>query len=412
MIESLKKKLETLISFIPTNGYISSPAGNSTVYVSAILPPAFLSELIEQFLCRSAARWLAQLTGGSSDNLILFSTDEFHFNYLTCPALPQAESDYLVTLGPFITHRLSSVELRYITHKLKLGGDAATMIENFMSIAPYFAPEKVSQMAHLLKDCIRSSSPEPDICCENYAVIQKEDCCLEEEKFVDLDFVERNYAAEARIMSAIEHGDVEDLRKTLPSLRGSFNLPQRYPNDPLRELKNLSITINSISLRAAIRGGLSMSLAHNMSHTFAVLIEQQTSAERLRELDARIFLDYAEAVRKYGLNGRSELVARAIRCIRRNLASCLSLSDLARQVSVSPEHLSRQFAREMGITLTSYIHKTKILESCGLLASHKFSISEIALTMGYSSPSHYTKMFERHMGSTPKNWQKQIHAQS
>jgi len=405
MLERLEVKAESLILFIPTNAYITSPLESKTLCVAGIYPPVFLSNLIEESLRKSANHWFELLASSSATEQTYWSIDEFHFNYLTCPVINQGEAEFLVTLGPFITERLSAAELRYISHKKKLGGDAATMLETFMSVVPYYPKENIPRLASLLQDCVQSSLDEPELITEDHGVVQKDDCRLAEEKFVDVDFVEENYAAEARILSAIEHGDVESLRKALPSKIGSFNMPPRYPNDPLRELKNLSITLNSISLRAAIKGGLSQSLAHNMSHTFAILIEQQTDADALGELDVKIISDYTQAVRKYGLAGHSDLITKTICCIRRELASPLSLSYLARQLAVSPEHLSRQFVSEMGLTLTDFIHKTKIQESCELLASRKFTISDIALTFGYSSPSHYTKMFERFMGLPPKRWQ-------
>ncbi len=405
VLEELKNKVETLVLFISTNAYIIPHLNHATVCVSSLSPPAFLSRFIEQFLCKTVAPRFAFLNDASPKNQVFHSIDEFHFNYLSCPVFQDGEAAFIVTLGPFVTERISSAELRYITHKMKLGSDAAAMLETFFGVVPYYPDEVTSRLASLLQSYIRSSLVAPELITEDFAVIQKDECRFVDEKFVDFDFVEENYAAEAKILSAIERGDVESVRRIFPKKMGSFYIPPRYPNDPLRELKNLSITLNSISLRAAIKGGLSQSVAHNMSHTFAILIEQQTDRESLRELDLKMIVEYAQAVRDYGLKNHSELVTKTICCIRRDLASPMSLSSIAKQLSVSPEHLCRQFANETGMNLTEFIHKTKILESCSLLASRKFTISEIALTFGYSSPSHYTKMFERHMGSTPKRWQ-------
>lgn len=209
------------------------------------------------------------------------------------------------------------------------------------------------------------------------------------------------------MLSAVEHGDVEFMRAQFPPNTRLLIYPARYPSDPLRELKNLAITGNSIMLRAAIKGGLKSDIAHNMSHTFAIRIEQQTSTSSLNELLREITLQYTEAVRKYALQHCSELVYNAVILVHRNIASAISLADIAEQLHISREHLSRRFRQEMGITLTDYIHQTKIHESLPLLASRKFDVGRVAFLFGYASPAHYTKMFTRIQGVSPHRWQQE-----
>jgi hypothetical protein len=60
----------------------------------------------------------------------------------------------------------------------------------------------------------------------------------------------------ARLSTGTSHSSGACSTRTL----GIFNLPARYPSDPLREMKNLAITGNSILLRAAIKGGLTRAL--------------------------------------------------------------------------------------------------------------------------------------------------------
>lgn len=405
MLARLIKKCETLTLFIPTNAYIHSPGDGKMTSIASLRPPAFLARLIEESLPGSLKKGLSLPADKCPERKMILSIDPFRLCYLTW-SIPKSQGEYYsVTLGPFLTERLSAVEVRHITHELKLGSDAGAMIEAFMGVVPTYTHDAVPKLARLFQDCLDSKEDEAEIITEDHAVLLKDGCEITEEKFETLNFVEENYAAEGRILQAIEQGDMEFVRTVLLKNISTFNMPPRYPNDPLREIKNLSITLNSISLRAAIKGGINRSLAHNMSHAFAVLIEQQSNAEALHELDKKIISEYTQAVRDYGLRQHTELITKTVQCVRRNLASPLSLSRLAREVAVSREHLCRQFRRELGITLTDFIHRTKIRESCSLLASRKYTISDIALTFGYSSPAHYTKMFTKIMGASPKRWQ-------
>ncbi len=404
MLEQLKVKCSNFIAVIPTNTYLYSSRDDSITPFFGLRLPTFLARVFENSLRENFRKIYSLSRDQQPIGKIQIRIDAFSFWFLTT-LVTRNDERYAVTLGPLVVERISSVELRYAMHKMKIGSDNGAILESFMGVVPSFHREILPHLAGVLQDCMESSLQEPEILIEDQTAITTEECDVSEEKFVTLDYVEENYAAEARILSAIEHGDVEFLRTAMPRNISSFNMPPRYPNDPLREIKNLSITLNSISLRSAIRGGLSQSLAHSMSHTFAIRIEQQTNATSLRELDYEIVTEFAKAVRDYALKNHSDLIVKTVNYVRRNLASPLSLSQVSKELAVSCEHLCRQFANEMGMTLTEFIHKTKIQESCDLLASHRYTINDIALTFGYSSPSHYTKMFERYMGTPPKRWQ-------
>ena len=225
--------------------------------------------------------------------------------------------------------------------------------------------------------------------------------------FEQRSFVAENYAIEAKLFSAVEHGDLEFIRDNMMKQIREFFLPARFPSDPQRDAKNLCITANSLLARAAIKGGLDASIVHNMSETYAVHIEQQTSLDSAGLLMRELFLGYTQAVREYALRSCSQFVVSAVILVHRHISSPVSLADIAQELYVSREHLSRRFHAEMNMTLSEYIHRAKIRESLPLLLSQRYKVGQIAFLFGYSSPPHYTKMFQRFMNLSPKQWQKQ-----
>lgn len=168
--------------------------------------------------------------------------------------------------------------------------------------------------------------------------------------------------------------------------------------------------MNSIAMRAALKGGLNQSISHSLSHNFAITIESQTSPEAIDELTVNILRTYVQSVRKYGLKGHSDMIINAINYIRRHLTEKVSLKEVADELHLSPEHLSRKFKEEMAMNITDYIHKVKIEESCSLLTSKLYSVSDIAYIFGYSSPAHYTKTFKKFLANHPSSgkWMLQL----
>jgi AraC family transcriptional regulator len=92
---------------------------------------------------------------------------------------------------------------------------------------------------------------------------------------------------------------------------------------------------------------------------------------------------------------------RLLDCILANLASDLALHDLAELVDLSPHHLCRSFKQAMGTSPHQYILKERIERSKALLRIGNTSVAEVALSVGFSSQSHFADAFRKHAGTTP-----------
>jgi AraC-like DNA-binding protein len=78
-----------------------------------------------------------------------------------------------------------------------------------------------------------------------------------------------------------------------------------------------------------------------------------------------------------------------------------SLADLAAIGGVHPVHLSREFRKHYHMTIGELIRKRRIDRACELLSNSAMSLSEVALTCGFSDQSHFCAMFKSHTGLTP-----------
>jgi AraC family transcriptional regulator len=109
--------------------------------------------------------------------------------------------------------------------------------------------------------------------------------------------------------------------------------------------------------------------------------------------------------------GREELtlspmqVRRIREYVRAHLACNLRLADLADQVNLSPHYFSMLFKHSLGISPHRYILHECIQEAQKRLAAGGMSISEVALSLGFSDQSHFSQTFRRMTGTTPKQYQ-------
>jgi AraC family transcriptional regulator len=88
--------------------------------------------------------------------------------------------------------------------------------------------------------------------------------------------------------------------------------------------------------------------------------------------------------------------------INSNLDQELSLDELASIVQTSKYYLVRLFKRSIGVTLHRYVTTCRIEKAKQLLAQRELSIVEICHLVGVQSQSHFTYLFRRYVGVTPK----------
>jgi transcriptional regulator GlxA family with amidase domain len=99
-----------------------------------------------------------------------------------------------------------------------------------------------------------------------------------------------------------------------------------------------------------------------------------------------------------------ELITQIQFWMQTNLSSVLSLNDLAEQFGISQRSFTRRFKAANGINAMKYWQQLKIETAKDLLASSNLSIQEISFQVGYQDQSHFTKLFKKELGTTPRDY--------
>ena len=92
---------------------------------------------------------------------------------------------------------------------------------------------------------------------------------------------------------------------------------------------------------------------------------------------------------------------RVIEYIEANLGNDLGLAELAQVAGISTSHLAHCFKASLGTSPHRYVRQRRIFAATRMLASSPLPIAEIALSLGFSSQSHFTQAFREHTGMTP-----------
>ncbi|PWB22353.1 AraC family transcriptional regulator [Flavobacterium sp. HTF] len=81
-----------------------------------------------------------------------------------------------------------------------------------------------------------------------------------------------------------------------------------------------------------------------------------------------------------------------------------SVEDLADKLGVSRVQLYRKVKAIIGINISDHINNVKLEKAAELLKSNEMNISEIAYSLGFSSPNYFSTAFKNKFGVSPKEY--------
>jgi AraC-like DNA-binding protein len=106
-----------------------------------------------------------------------------------------------------------------------------------------------------------------------------------------------------------------------------------------------------------------------------------------------------------------ERAQRVIALLKENLSSSLSLEEIGKRVGCSHFHLSRIFTQEMGKSIFQCLRELRLTRAAELLRAGRLSVTQVALEVGYSSPSHFSTAFHGAFGCCPGLYPLATHTQ-
>lgn len=90
-----------------------------------------------------------------------------------------------------------------------------------------------------------------------------------------------------------------------------------------------------------------------------------------------------------------------LRLIRNHYHEEISLEELAASAHMNKRYFCRYFRAMMGKTPIQYLNYYRIECACELLSASERTVSEVAMTCGFSNISYFVRVFGAHKGTTP-----------
>jgi len=84
-----------------------------------------------------------------------------------------------------------------------------------------------------------------------------------------------------------------------------------------------------------------------------------------------------------------------------------TLAEIARKAHLSARTLARYFRRETGMSFAEWRRRARLLRALAWIAEGR-PILEVAIELGYESPSAFSAMFKRELGAPPSHFRSRV----
>lgn len=345
-------------------------------------------------------------------NTIYLLRDNFLLSYV----IFKLPNEYLdkgeyVILGPLLFSPLSNETFLKLSHKHKWSSNIQNQFLSFYEKITIFPSEDrfIAFIISLLKSIMGDN-----IYIHRLKLLEKEiqmnmldtvDLCSDIDP--NLSLIQNRYHTENDLLDAVKHGNYA--KAVLYHKKFTqYHIKPRVTN-LLRNEQNMLIIFNSLLRKAVEETQVHPYHIDILSKRFAIKIEACTNSEQLSSLANEMLHKYCILVQNHSLAHYSSIIQKCITYIEFHYTENLTLDVITHELNLSKSYLSNLFKKEVGITITDFIHKTQLRHALQLLNATNLPIHDIALECGFDDINYFSRVFKKYQGQTPSNYRKIIH---
>ncbi|MBQ8766883.1 MAG: AraC family transcriptional regulator [Clostridia bacterium] len=343
-------------------------------------------------------------------NTICKITDIFFCNYIfiVLPTEDSAVSTFIA--GPFIDVDINQQTLLEIAEKNHIPAHIFSQLQKYYTSVPVYTDRDVilslfNSFGEVLWGSIDNftfKTINMSYQNQSFPKIVKNLENKTDDALLAMQMLERRYEGERKMIQAVSQGMTHQAEQIL-SKSSAIMLEMRV-SDPVRNIKNYSIIVNTLLRKAAEQGGVHPLYIDGVSSDFAKRIERIRSVDEGVNMHHEMIDKYCALVKRHSMKNYSPLVQKVITLVDFDITSDLSLSRQAEMLNVNASYLSTLFKKETGMTLTEYVSKKRIEQAAFLLTSTNLQIQTVAQNCGIYDVNYFTKLFKKHTGKTPKEY--------
>ena len=218
------------------------------------------------------------------------------------------------------------------------------------------------------------------------------------------------YLRKKKYFDAIKAGDTERIAALS---QDNYEYPTALYNrcssysEAMNKMYYEAVCAASEMCLVTIEAGLLDMVAYDIRDEFISEFDNASSLPDLYDLVHGMAHNFAVKM-KYVLKEKkkSPRLARMVSYIEDHLGEKIELADIAEHVNLSRTYASAIFKEELGITISEFILRERMLEAKRLLRETDLTAAAIADRLAFCSQSYFTKNFTQTQGMTPGEYRK------
>jgi two-component system response regulator YesN len=207
----------------------------------------------------------------------------------------------------------------------------------------------------------------------------------------------------AAFLSAIRMGDRDIALAQLQQLTTSLFT---YGTDRDRLVRVRIYELLGAMIESAISGGGDVDELLELSERYynesATIRSRAHFAEWFRSLTEETI----DVVTRSHSNRYDGIVRKAMQFIDEHFAESISVKDVADEVCVSESYFKSVFKKGSGYSYSEYLTRVRMEKAKELLHTTEKSVTEIAMDIGFHTPTSFSSLFRREVGLSPSQYKK------
>lgn len=390
--------------------FIHRLLGIHTLHVSALNPE--IQEFTDQYLFSPLIKKRDYLSIVISD---MKERDIYHF---TDPlgirvSLVRAVEEVCI-LGPYITDALSAAEISKRFAEMQISEKYIDHFQDYVQKLPQLTMDSMYYATHTLLQGIVGYNSNALV---KYVNLDKSKnirlqaeaagspiTSMPQQLFANVVTADENvgllYQQETLLAEQMMNGRTESALTTLAHIEKIY----RHGTEDAEELEGMKITTVVLCTQmrqTAIQAGVLPTLAEIRARYFLALVRSASSPSGLYQLCRQMLGQFCDLIRKEKLGSLSPKIRQIVQFVMADLSGDLSVENLSAQVNLSPNYLSACFKKEMKQSLSAYIRDRRLESASQFLSYTNMSIHDVAICVGITDFSYFTKIFKEKYGVTP-----------
>ncbi|MDO5445270.1 MAG: PocR ligand-binding domain-containing protein [Eubacteriales bacterium] len=328
-------------------------------------------------------------------------------NYIAYSIANRGEMLGSILIGPFLMDKPDSTLISTITDKFSITpAQALDLYDNSQDI-PILSPDKTGYLSKLVNDLLMPLLPaERAILLQTHEKLYQQSRLNEAIQMYKGQDIPNSgsvlYEKEQLLLTKARTGNKQEVMDLLNDYLGYVLFSE---GGKIEAVRTRAIELAILLSRISIEGGARPESIYELSSKFLSLISQEEDFEKVCFLLQDITENYMNAMTGSSHKG-NPYIRHALQYIAANYSKPITVESAAQETGLSTNYFSKLFLDTVGISFREHLNRVRVEESKQLLLLTDYTMTDIALSVGFSDQSYFCRVFHRITGITPGQFRK------